>query len=328
VLLISGSGDGRSWDAPATAISYPQNPIAGTALDKEWIGCDNGRTSPFRGHCYLAYTDIAHDPDPEHTGSHIAVQSSSDGGRSWTSPVLLTVTANVVSPGAQVVVRPNGELVVVFFEDGLVEAVRSTDGGATFSERELVSGLAFHDRPLEPSRLRAFSLPSATVDAAGSVYVAWFDCRFRAACASDDIVFARSSGPRQWTAPRRVPLGPLRSATDFVLPDLAVDPQSRGARARLALTYYAVSSADCTEATCLLDVYLVTSQTAGNRWTKPRRLNPRRMRLGWLARTASGRMVGDYFASVFAGKRVVSIHVQARAPQGGRFDEAVYAFFR
>jgi hypothetical protein len=327
VLFVSGSSDGRSWErSPAVAISYPRNPITGTSLDKEWISCDNGRASRFRGRCYLAYTDIAHDPDPEQQGSHVAVQSSTDGGRSWTPPVLLAVNADMVSPGAQVVVRPTGELVVVFFEDGVVEAVRSVDGGATFSERELISSLSFHDRPFEPTRLRTFSLPSATVDAAGAVYVAWFDCRFRVGCTADDIVFSRSSGSRQWTPPRRVPLGALRSATDFVLPDLAADPQSRGAPARLALTYYAVSSADCTESDCLLDVYLVTSKTAGSRWTKPRRLNPRRMRLGWLARTTTGRMVGDYVASVFAGKRVVSVHAQARAPQGGRFDEAIYAF--
>jgi hypothetical protein len=164
------------------------------------------------------------------------------------------------------------------------------------------------------------------VDAAGTVYAAWFDCRFRAGCATDDIVISRSSTAGRWTAPRRVPLGPLRSVTDFVVPDLAVDPSSRGSRARLALTYHAVSSADCTEASCLLDVYLVTSKTAGTRWTKPRRLNPTRMRLTWLAQTASGRMVGDYVSTTFAGKRVVSVHTQARAPQGGRFNETTYAF--
>jgi hypothetical protein len=50
------------------------------------------------------------------------------------------------------------------------------------------------------------------------------------------------------------------------------------------------------------------------------------MRLPWLAQTATGRMLGDYVATVFAGKRVVSVHTQARAPRAGRFDEAIYAF--
>src|SRR5207253_7136978 len=198
------------------------------------------------------------------------------------------------------VVRPHDELVVVLFEDGVVHAVRSADGGATFSAPERVSGLAVHERPIEPSRLRSFSLPSATVDASGTVYAAWLDCRFRVSCTTDDIVWARSASPDRWTPLRRVPLGPLRSATDFVLPDLAV------AGKRLALTYYAVSSADCTESTCLLDAYLVTSKNAGTSWTKPRRLTRTHMRLTWLAQTASGRMVGDYMGTVFAAKRIVS----------------------
>jgi hypothetical protein len=327
VLFISGSADGLAWEAPTTAIAYPVNPNAGTSLDKNWITCDNGQTSPFRGRCYLAYTDLAHDPPgPQNVGSNIAVQSSADGGRTWSTPVLMPVDADLVSPAVQPVVRPNGELVIVFFEDGIVRAVRSNDGGATFAERERVAELAYHRRPFTPVRLRAFSLPSASVDAAGTVYVAWLDCRFRARCASDDIVWSRSAAPGRWTAPRRVPLGPLRARTDFVLPDLAVDPASRGARARLALTYYAVSSADCTEANCLLDVYLITSRTAGARWARARRLNPRRMRLTWLAQTSSGRMVGDYTGTVFSGRRVVSVHVQARPPQGDRFNEATYAF--
>jgi hypothetical protein len=158
------------------------------------------------------------------------------------------------------------------------------------------------------------------------VYVAWHDCRFRARCATDDIVWTRSSAPGRWTAPRRVPLSPVRAARDLVIPDLAADPASRGSRARLALTYYTLSSPNCTERNCLLDVYLVTSRTAGSRWTRPRRLNARRMRLTWLAQTVSGRMVGDYVGTVFAGNRVVSVHTQARAPQGGRFNEATFAF--
>jgi hypothetical protein len=326
VLFVSGSADGVSWESPVTAISYPRNPFTGTSLDKEWIACDNGSASTFRGRCYLAYTDLAHDVDPQHSGSHIAVQSSSDGGRSWTPPVLIAVTADIVSPGVQPVVRPNGELVIVFFEDGVAEATRSLDGGATFSERERIAELAFHDRPFQPTRLRAFPLPSAAVDAAGTVYAAWSDCRFRPNCSADDVVWSRSTAAGRWTAPRRVPLAGLRSPTEFAVPDLAVDPRSQGARARLALSYHSVSSADCTETSCLLDVFLVTSRSAGARWTRPQRLNPQRMRLTWLAQTASGRMVGDYVATVFSAKRVVSVHVQARAPQGGRFNESVYAF--
>jgi hypothetical protein len=325
-LAVSTSADGFSWNPPVTAMAYPRNPALGTALDKQWHTCDNTATSPFYGRCYLAYTDLAHGANPRNPDEMLAVQSSSDGGATWSSPVLLTVDADSVSPAVQPVVRPNGELVIVFFEDGVVGAIRSNDGGATFAPRERIAALTAHTGPVTPDRLRGFSLPTATVDAAGTVYAAWPDCRFHTRCRTDDIVWTRSTRPGSWTRPRRVPLGPLRGLTQFTLPDLAVDPASRGARARLALSYYALSNPNCTERTCLLDVYLVTSRTGGSRWTRPRRLNPRRMRLTWLAQTNSGRMVGDYTGTVFSGRRVVSVHVQARQPTGDRFNEATYAY--
>ncbi len=319
-LFVNGSADGITWGAPAVAVSYP--PVRnneGTAVDKEWITCDNGPTSPFAGRCYLAYTDLAHGEN------NLAVQSTADGGTTWSQPALLPVEAERVSPGAQPVVRPNGELVVVFFEDDAVEAVRSTDGGATFAPRERIAALTFHRRPVTPQRLRGFSLPTAAVDSAGVVYAAWPDCRFRARCRADDIVWSRSTGPSRWTRPRRPPLGAIGSR-EFTLPDIAVAPGTTGARTRLALTYYTLNSADCTETNCLLDLYVVTSKTAGVRWTRPRRINPRRMRLTWIAQTNSGRMVGDYTGTVYAGGRVVSVNVLAVPPRAGRFNEAAFAF--
>jgi hypothetical protein len=49
------------------------------------------------------------------------------------------------------------------------------------------------------------------------------------------------------------------------------------------------------------------------------------MRLRWLPATSTGRMVGDYFGSVYTGGRAVSVVSIARAPRGGRFDDAIYA---
>jgi hypothetical protein len=225
--------------------------------------------------------------------------------------VLLPVDAEQVSPAVQPVVRPNGELVIVFFEDGLVEAVRSNDGGATFAPPEHISDLEVSStRPF-----RGFSLPTATIDGTGNVYAAWPDCRFRRACRANDIVWSRSGSPGTWTAVQRVPLASLGStSTTFTLPDLAAASANR-----LALSYYALTPSG------LLDTYLVTSRTAGRTWSKPRRLNPVRMRLTWIAQTSSGRMVGDYMGTVFSGSRVVTVHVQARAPRAGKFNEALYA---
>jgi hypothetical protein len=50
------------------------------------------------------------------------------------------------------------------------------------------------------------------------------------------------------------------------------------------------------------------------------------MRLTWIAQTNSGRMVGDYTGTVYAGGRVVAVHVLASPPQGGGFNESTFAF--
>jgi hypothetical protein len=115
-------------------------------------------------------------------------------------------------------------------------------------------------------------------------------------------------------------------AREYTIPDLAVDPATRGSRTRLALSFYTLNFADCTESTCVLDFHVATSRSAGTRWTKPRRINTPRMRLTWIAQTTTGRMVGDYTGTVFSDRRVVAVHVLARAPSGGRFDEALYAY--
>src|SRR5438132_1166862 len=100
-LFVSGSADGLVWDAPAVAITYPQNPVVGISVDKEWIACDNSRFSPLRGRCYLAYTDIAHDADPLHPGSHRAAQSPTAGSLTWSAPALWPVSADTDEPSAQ-----------------------------------------------------------------------------------------------------------------------------------------------------------------------------------------------------------------------------------
>src|SRR3954469_16958341 len=71
-VFTARSTDGEHWAAPVDAAEGP-------ILDKDWISCDNGTTSPFRGRCYLEYTDDQ---------KNITVsQFSADGGLTWSPPV-------------------------------------------------------------------------------------------------------------------------------------------------------------------------------------------------------------------------------------------------
>jgi hypothetical protein len=188
-VYVSRSNSGASWSAPVDAASGP-------VLDKEWIACDNGSASPFRGRCYLEYTD-----DQKNTTTS---QFSTDGGATWSPPL----TAGSILVGTQPVILPNGTLVVVAGDyrgeaalSGSMVSLRSTDGGATFSRFTVSDLQAADDAPM-----RAIALPSLDVDSAGTIYAVWHDCRFRTGCLRNDMVLSTSTDGQTWTPPARVPI--------------------------------------------------------------------------------------------------------------------------
>src|SRR5918996_697719 len=162
-LVFNRSTDGVNWSPPVVATSSTSRELE---LDKQWFTCDNWASSPFRGHCYLAYSDFR--------TLRISVQTSPDGGVTWSAPLAAPDNAGrramqVGSPGVQPVVRPNGDVLVTFWGGDQMSAIRSTDDGV------------------------------------------------------------------RWSAPVRIPTGPVRTNTHDVLPGLCVAPERTG---RLALTYY------------------------------------------------------------------------------------------
>jgi hypothetical protein len=306
-VVVSRSRDGVSWEAPATVTSAPST--GALLLDKEWIVCDNGAGSPFRGNCYTSYSDFR--------SRRLSTQTSRDGGLTWTAPVGSPDNAGRAAvlgpyaPAPQPVVRPNGDVVVPTYDEGRIAAVRSIDGGSTFSAAFAVAPARFH----RPEAFRGPPLPSAEIDAEGNAYVAWSDCSFRAGCAHNDLVVSRSADGVTWSRPTRV--GTVKRNVDRLLPGLAVDPTARG---RLALTYYALGPRG------RIDAEIVFSRDGGASWSAPRRLNAETMSLAWLARTEGGRMLGDYISTSFAGGRVVPVFALAARP-AARFAlrEATYA---
>ncbi len=291
-LTIHRSADGLSWSSPIDAALARSGSLA---YDKNWLTCDNGVTSPFRGRCYLAYTLVGEREDD------LAVQRSDDGGRTWSQPVTLRIPVTGVIP----VVRPDGMLVLVFWSarTGMV-AVPSRDGGVTLGEPVLVSDLQARDA----GPLRAPSLVAADVDAGGDVLATWQDCRFRAGCTANDVVISRSADGTTWSTPTRV-----TSGRNAVIPTVGVEPVT----GRLAIAYYVIQPNG-------IDAELVTS-TNGIRWSAPQRLNPRRMPLAWLPRTTLGRMLADYIGVTWSRGRPLVVYALASPPRNGKLRQAIYA---
>ena len=303
-VYVSRSSDGRSWSAPVVAAGGPQ-------LDKEWIACDNGAASPFRGRCYLEYTD-----DQQ---SITVSQFTTDGGQTWSAPV----RADAFLVGTQPGVQPNGTLVVVAGDfrgesalTGAIVALRSTDGGATFS-RTVISDL----QSASNSPMRGIALPSAGVDSKGTIYAAWNDCRFRTACAHNDLVLSTSADGITWSQPVRIPLAPATSDSNFFVPGLSADPAHPG---HLAVDYATFSAGACRAGACTLDVGVVQSRDGGATWSPPQRLDAQPFSTSWVPK-AEGQMIGDYLSTSFAHNRLVAVFPLATSPLGAKLRQGIFA---
>ena len=305
-LVFNRSSDGIRWSAPVVATSSFAR--GETLLDKQWFACDNWTSSPFRGRCYLAYSDFRTD--------RISIQTSTDGGATWSAPIGAPDNAGRESmrngaPGVQPVVRPNGDLLILYWDANQMSSIRSTDGGGTFATTQFVA----RAQSVAGFNFRAFPLPVAEVDAAGTVYLVWSDCQLRSSCTGTDLVLSSSADGIRWTAPARIPTGSVAPGAHDVIPGLAADPQRPG---RLALAWYRL------QALGGIDAFFVRSANGGGTWTAPRRLNTETMTRSWIAQTTLGPMVGDYISTSFANGTPVAVLALASRP-GQRLDEAIYA---
>jgi hypothetical protein len=292
-LTIHRSTDGLRWTGPTDA-AFSEQP--NLAYDKNWITCDNGPASPFRGRCYLAYTLVG---DPR---DDLAVQRSDDGGRTWSA----AVTVRTPNTGVIPVVRPDGTLVLPFWSErtGMLVLV-SKDGGVTLGSPIMISELRATDvRPL-----RGPPLIAADVDQTGRVLTVWQDCRFRPACDGNDVVLSQSADGTTWSTPVRV-----TRDRNVAIPTIGVEPGTR----RLAIAYYVVRAGG-------IDAELVTSANGGATWSAPQRLTPRTMPLTWLPETTLGRMLADYIGVTWSRGRPLVIYALASPPRNGKLRQAIYA---
>jgi len=306
-VLTNNSSDGITWNNPVTVNSNS------SYADKTWIACDNSPSSPAFGHCYVEWDDAG-------IGAQVMMSTSTDGGQTWSAAYSVP---NAIGLGGQPVVQPNGTAVVPFlsFNTGGIQFFKSTNGGQSWGNVGTVSSIS--DHAIAGDLRAVYVLPTAEVDGGGTVYVVWWDCRFRSGCSSNDLVFSKSSDAKNWSAPSRIPIDPVSSTIDHFLPGLAVDPTTSGNAAHLAVTFYFYPKANCSDATCKLGVAFVSSPDGGKTWAKGKILG-QGMNTGWLPDTSLGRMVGDYISTSYVNGKAYGVFAGAQPPSGGKFREAMY----
>src|SRR5262245_30482074 len=276
-VVTSRSADGGlTWSNPVTTAT-------GGDLDKNWIVCDNTSTSAFYGNCYTQWDDHG-------AGNRLEMSTSTDGGLTWGA----AKTNNSGVIGGQPVVRPDGTVIVptANANETAIGAFNSTNGGGSWSAVTTIATIRHHT---VAGSLREGPLPSAEIDGAGTVYVAWADCRFRQACRVNDIVYAKSTNATgtTWSAVTRVPIDATNTRIDHFIPGLAVNKATSGSSAQIGLTYYFYNSGSTA-----LNVGFISSGNGGSTWGTPTTVTTGATSV-WAATTSQGRMVGDYISTSY-----------------------------
>jgi len=195
VFVSKSTDDGSSFPL-TTIVTSGSNRIGGIFNDKPYVGVDE-TTGLFAGRVYVSWTRFT-----SSTTSDIMVAYSSDGGRSFSSP--MKVSSSLLNQGSVPVVGSDGTLYVLWndLSNFQIMEARSTDGGVFFSSPVLVSSYVPLPSPLPNSFFRVNSFPTAAADDTnGNVYVAWADYRNGYA----DILSSRSfDGGVTWSKPIRV----------------------------------------------------------------------------------------------------------------------------
>jgi len=284
-VVVSRSTDGGlTWGNPVSV-----DP-ASVSSDKNWIVCDSWPNSPHYGNCYIEWDDPLNNLE-------ILTSTSTDGGLAWGAA---TPTANSAGGiGGQPLVQPNGNVVVPIeaTQNPLMEAFVSTNGGASWTAPITISNIQFH---ADGGGIRSGPLPSAAVDSGGTVWTVWEDCRFRAKCTTNDLVYSTSADGVNWSAVTRIPIDDTSSAVDHFIPGIGIDSATSGASAHVALHYYYYPQSNCTASTCQLFVGFISSANGGTTWNTAATLTAAPMQLSWLPNSQNGLMVGDYVATSFA----------------------------
>jgi hypothetical protein len=302
-IVVSASRDGgTTWAAPVV-VSTATAPAA--LLDKPSILADPRRP----GRVYAVWARYAGD-----SANQTGFSRSDDHGATWSAPATIHGGSSEAQNN-ELLAPADGVLVDVFAEgsplesnrQGSVAAMRSTDGGLTWSASRAVASFAL-TQTTDPERgttIRSFGQDVVAAAGGGWAYAAWFENR--AGGTSAIWVSASRDGGRSWSAPSVVVEGPAQA----FLPTLAVAGDGR-----VGVTWYDLRDAAAGPGLAT-EVWAATSNDHGLTWRARRLDGPFDLRAAPVA-TGAGPFLGDYegLAGLATGFAAAYVRTAAAATAG------------
>jgi hypothetical protein len=307
IQVNRSTDNGRSWSEPAVIVAG-----TGRLHDKPALVADPRRA----GRAYIVWTEFLTPLGPPADGIYFS--QTADGGETWSVPGRLDFPMPTGSTphGALSLVPADGALLTVTTmraPNGTtlphrILAMRSTDGGTTWSAATLVAEFPAtdgrHSTPWnDPETGEAIDAPEWAISAAaapdGATYVTW---RHATSPGAADIRLAKSTdGGAAWSFP--VTVASVR--TQMFLPVIAVSHNGT-----VGVTYYDVRRDVIGDHAYTSDIWLAHSHNGGATWRETHLGGPFDLRSAPLRKIpVRGLFVGDYhglvalrngFASVFA----------------------------
>ena len=225
---------------------------------------------------------------------------TTDGGKIWSTQLDIVHTSqNTQTIGNQIVVDPRTGTLYDFFDLILhptskafhVAYVKSTDGGTTWSQPQIISelGTAFVTDPNTGQAIRTGDIiPEPAIDpATGQLYVVWQDARFTNGKFDEVVLSTSKDGGATWSVPIQVNTNTPSNRPGFTA---SVRVNSVGT---VGVTFYDFRNLSTQTTTLPTDYWLVTSTNNGVSFGNELRITPTSFDM-LTAPFASGFFVGDY----------------------------------
>ena len=233
IVCTKSSDGGMTFDNPGTYMGL--NPPK--KQDKPWA-CVDYTESKWKNNIYVSWTQFdAYDSRDPKDKSNIMFSYSSDAGTTWSNALRINsisgdcIDSSLSTEGAVPCNGPNGEIYVGWSVNNKLIFDRSTDGGLTWLDEDIIAGDQIGGWAYDiPGLYRCNGLPVTCCDISnsayrGNIYINFTDIR-NGANDADVFIIRSSDGGFTWSDAIRVNDDPEKNGKQQFMSWMSVDPVS------------------------------------------------------------------------------------------------------